>query len=253
MKQLEISKLMDDYVDNEFCPEEGSAVSAEAVKARVLAQAAPLGKGRMPRKKKLLLAAALAAVMVVLVGAGIPQRIYQLAAGTVGFSGDRDSKTISYQYQDGSRLMELEDGRLYFVLNGERTDVTDLIDRETPYLYNGNDPEHGLTYYAILGGTPERYGWFQWIAVPDPFTPDDAPAADGDGTVYTYEFSFLVQDDGEPYRVGSAGAGNPVWQMLDDFNGISAEDLQWLRAGVDELEIPFIDSTNETVTTIQEK
>ena len=71
MKKLEISRLMDEYTDNEFFPQEGETADPPAVKARVLAQAAPANR-RAPRKKRLLWAAALAAVMVLLVGAGLP-------------------------------------------------------------------------------------------------------------------------------------------------------------------------------------
>lgn len=61
MRRFEISRLMDEYEDNEFFPQGGETADLQAVKARVLAQAAPAGRRRMPRKKKLLLAAALAA------------------------------------------------------------------------------------------------------------------------------------------------------------------------------------------------
>lgn len=252
MKKLEISRLMDEYTDTEVFPGGGSAADVAAVKARVLASTkAPAQRKRMPRKKKVLLAAALAAVMLVLVGAGFPSVIYRLAGGTVGFIQDASSRTIHYQ-QDAP-LMELEDGRLYFVLDGERTDITDLIDEETPYIYNGTDRETGMTYYIILGGTPDHYGWFQWIAVPDPFAadPDYVSIANEEGLVYTYEFGFTALGDGGLYPVGGCGTGSPDWQMFSDFNSaIAAADFQWLRAAADELGIPFIDSSRETVTTI---
>ena len=44
MRRLEISRLMDEYVDNEFFPQDREAADAQAVKARVLAaQAAETG------------------------------------------------------------------------------------------------------------------------------------------------------------------------------------------------------------------
>ena len=48
MKRLEISRLMDEYQDNEFFPEEGSSAGTQAVKDRVLAQARPGKKRRIP-------------------------------------------------------------------------------------------------------------------------------------------------------------------------------------------------------------
>ena len=84
MKRLRISKLMDEYTDTEVFPEGGSTADPEAVKRWVLSHAerpvkklAPQKKS-MPRKKKLWLAAALAAVMVVLVGAGVPYMQHRL-------------------------------------------------------------------------------------------------------------------------------------------------------------------------------
>ena len=47
-------------------------------------------------------------------------------------------------------LLRWRDGQLFFVLNEERTDITDKISDDTPYIYDGSDPETGLTYYFFL-------------------------------------------------------------------------------------------------------
>ena len=70
MKRLEISKLMDEYVDTEFFPEGGGTADLQAVKARVLARAEPAKKRPRPHLKTVLIAAALAAVGVLCVAAG---------------------------------------------------------------------------------------------------------------------------------------------------------------------------------------
>ena len=256
MKRLTISSLMDEYQDNEFFPQGGNAADPEAVKRRVLASAKAPAKRekRMPAKRKALLAGALAAAMVVLVGAGFPQKVYQLATGTLSFTEDAISRTISYESHVSP--IELEDGRLYFVLDGQRTDVTDLIDENTPYIYDAGDPEQDMVYYLILGGTPEHYGAFQWITVPNPFTSDEerfASIADDNGIVYEYAFDIVTTQNSEPYRVGVLGTGHPDWRMFSDFRdgaGVNLSDFQWLCAAAEELKIPFIDSTGETVTTI---
>lgn len=159
MKQLEISRLMDDYVDNEFCLEEGSAVSAAAVKARVLAQAAPAKKRRMPRWKTALIAAALAAGALTTVAAGLPDRVFQLAFGGKAFY--RPSDGLYVESFDGIDPVLAEDGRLWLTVNGVRTDITDLVDEETPYIYDNTDPATGHRDYLIVGGTVEDYGWFE--------------------------------------------------------------------------------------------
>ena len=103
----------------------------------------------------MFLAAGLAAALV-LVGAGFPSMIYQLVNSTLTFEQSPDSTSVTYEHNVSS--IEAEDGRLFFVLDGERTDITDLINEDTPYIYDGSDPETGLTYYLIMGGTPENYG-----------------------------------------------------------------------------------------------
>ena len=168
MKQLEISKLMDDYVDNEFCPEEGSAVSAAAVKARVLAQASPAKKRRMPRWKTALIAAALAAGALLSIAAAFPVFVSRQVDGSsmvVEMDGEH-YLYIGYDVSEWKEPIVLENGRLWLVVNSQRTDITDLIDEETPYIVEGADPKSGLKSYLIVGGTPENFGWAQWSELP---------------------------------------------------------------------------------------
>lgn len=233
MKRLEISRLMDEYQDNEFCPEGGSIAEPEAVKRRVLAKARVLAqKKRTTGKKKLLLAAGLAAVMVVLVGAGFPSMVYRLVSGTLAFEQTPDSRKIIYE---GSSFLELEDGRLFFALEGERTDITDLISADAPYIYDGSDPETGMVYYVIMGGTPEQYGWLEWIKVPNPF--GDGEIVDEEGRLCTYHFNCVTyneQGERNAYATGGAGMDALDWQ--------DAKDFPWLIAAAEELHIPFVDS-----------
>lgn len=159
MKRLEISRLMDDYVDNEFCPEEGSAASAAAVKAQVLAQASPAKKRRMPRWKTALIAAALAVGAVLCIAAGLPDRIFQLASG--GKALYRPADGLHIESFNGVGPIAAEEGRLWLTINGQHTDITDLIDEATPYIYDNTDPATGYRDYLIVGGTVEDYGWFE--------------------------------------------------------------------------------------------
>lgn len=169
MKQLEISRLMDEYQDNEFCPEEGSAASAAAVKARVLAQAAPAKTWRRPPLKAALIAAALVVGLVATAAAAdLPMKMYKLVTG--------DSMVIQLDptgqhylrraWEMDGPPVTLENGRLWLVIEDERIDVTNFIDEETPYIVEGEDPESGLKNYLIVGGTPEDYGWFMWAELP---------------------------------------------------------------------------------------
>lgn len=44
--------------------------------------------------------------------------------------------------------------------------VTDQVDEKTPYVDTWWDGEGNL-YYVIVGGTPEDYGWYEGVTVPD--------------------------------------------------------------------------------------
>lgn len=194
MKRLEISKLMDEYMDNEFCPEEGSATSTAVVKARVLAQASPAKKRRMPRWKTALIAAALAVGAVLCIAAGLPATVYHLLnGGTVTVQqGPNGYKSYDFSNQFPTEPVVLENGRLWLVLDGERTDITDQINMETPYIMEHTDPESGLTNFLIVGGTPEDFGYCSYQEVPS-----GGFAGGGSGGCYT-SYSTI---DGVPYDV----------------------------------------------------
>ena len=158
MKRLKISKLMDGYTDEEFFPEGEETANPEAVKARVLARAVSGKKRRRPTLKTVLIAAALAVGCLTTVAAGLPDRVFQLASGGKAFY--RPS-VVYVESFDGIDPVLAEDGRLWLTVNGVQTDITDLVDEETPYIYDNTDPVTGYRDYLIVGGTVEDYGWFE--------------------------------------------------------------------------------------------
>ena len=170
MKRLEISRLMDEYSDTEFFPEGGSAADTQAVKDRVLAQAAPAKTRRMPPLTKVLIAAALAVGCLTLsVMADLPQRVYgAILGGTViaePIQLENGFQSTQYTLTDvgWERPIVLEEGRLWLTIDGTRTDVTDLIDAETPYIVSRTFPENNNTAHLVVGGTPEDFGYVQFI------------------------------------------------------------------------------------------
>lgn len=188
MKQLKISKLMDEYTDTEFFPTGGSAVDPEAVKERVLARAAPAKRRRIPSLKTVLLAAVLAVgcLLSIAAAAGLPMRVYQLVSGSVTIQFDETDEHAKYFRWGSSNPIVLEDGRLWLVLsNEERTDITELIDADTPYIVEGIDPETGLKSYLAVGGTPEDYGWYQVVEV----GPEDHPGSSWNTFSVCYEIN----------------------------------------------------------------
>lgn len=167
MKKLKISSLMNEYQDQESEPvPQPGLVDGERVRQRVLGQVA----GRRRRKlRRAVIAAVAAAACLGLVAWTWGERIYQMASGgQVTIGEGYGSVTMSDgKGEEGEPLVvSLEAGRLWFVAGGERTDITDLVDEDTPYVHTYTDGE-GVLHYFLVGGTPEDYGWFEGLKAPD--------------------------------------------------------------------------------------
>ena len=168
LKQIEISRLMNGYVDEELQPREG-LVDRERVKERVRAR---LHRGRL-RKRRVLLAAAALTVCLGLVGWSYGERILQLAGGgQVTIGGSAGAGYVQAEGSDGCDesgaplMVSLKEGRLWVLARGQRMDVTDQVNENTPYVDTWWD-EEGNLYYVIVGGIPEDYGWYQGVTAPD--------------------------------------------------------------------------------------
>ena len=167
LKKLKISSLMNEYQDQESEPvPQPGLVDGERVRQRVLGQVA----GRRRRKlRRAVIAAVAAAACLGLVAWTWGERIYQMASGgQVTIGEGYGSVTMSDgKGEEGEPLVvSLEAGRLWFVAGGERTDITDLVDEDTPYVHTYTDGE-GVLHYFLVGGTPEDYGWFEGLKAPD--------------------------------------------------------------------------------------
>ena len=178
--KLEISKLMDHYADTEFCPQEGEFVDAEAVRDRVLAQTVPTHRKKRWGTKLLLVAAALAACVGVM-AAGRAMVGYVSPTGAVLAGGDG----VSYAKGSDAELVVLEEGRLWFVADGQRIDITDLVDENTAYTYVVSDPDTGATSSIIAGGTPEDFGWCEIF---------EGPGAGGMGSGENFIVNYVNMD-----------------------------------------------------------
>lgn len=235
MKRLTISKLMDEYTDTEFFPTGGTTANPEAVKDWVLANAKPAKqKKQLPKKKNLLLAAALAVVLILLVGAGFPYIEHQLVSGKLIFEETSNGRITGLVHY-GSPV-EAEEGRLFLNQNdSQRLDITDLISEDVPYLYDGSDPDTGMTYYLIVGGTPDHCSYLEWMTAPTPFGYDDDPTAGAHGsriaTVYAFE---CVTPNHSEDRAFGEGTGFDMPVQVYDWMA-----QPWLLAGLNELGIPF--------------
>lgn len=160
-KEYEITELMRDYTDDEFNIEGENAADTERVAEIVMAKVKE--KKRIKPMYKVLIAAAAAAVLAMGAAAattGFMSGSYTTASGIVfdyKFSDDGDY-LIEWERDAIDGLMTLEDGRLYLNIADGHTDITDLIDRQTPYIYSYTVSGLGATGYVIAGGTAEEYG-----------------------------------------------------------------------------------------------
>ena len=197
MKKYEITELMREYTADEFGIEGENAADTEKVVESVMGQVKPKGKVK-PLFKVLVAAAAMCVVGGSVVGASIlTSGQFTTAAGreiTFGIYHDHQESTATV---DGlETLVTLEDGRLYFNVNGESTDITDLTDSQTPYIYSYTVSETGKPAYIIAGGTPEEYGVVELIYM-------DVIGWQGDGAIngeiYGRDLSVRIYDPDDRY------------------------------------------------------
>ena len=130
----------------------------------------PPAKRKGPRPLRMaLIAAALVAVGALCIAAGVPYRVYNFFSGgtmTVMPAGNDviGGGSMTIAGIDDSPLV-LEGGRLWFVNGKERTDITDPIDGDTPYIYEHVDSATGYRGYVIMGGTVDDFGWAEYISM----------------------------------------------------------------------------------------
>lgn len=128
-------------------------------------------KRRMPKIGKFVLAAALAVGCVLSIAAGLPGQVYNfMTGGSVTFMPSSDGKIGGAEMvlgdEDDTPIVQ-ENGKLWFVGGGERTDLTGLIDENTPYVYENTDPATGNKGYVIVGGTVDHFGWAEFFGTED--------------------------------------------------------------------------------------
>ena len=157
---MKITELMREYTDEEFNIEGENAADTEKVLKSVMVQVKP------KKKVKPLVKALIAAAAAVCVAGGTVAAASILTSGRFTTAAGRDIEfeihdegwTSSGTLEGLDTVVTLEDGRLYFNINGKSTDITYLVDRQTPYVYSYTIGETGEPAYIIAGGTPEDYG-----------------------------------------------------------------------------------------------
>lgn len=176
MKEYRISELMENYTDNEFFVEGEQTVDTEKAVSELLGQVRP--KKRMKPIFKMLIAAAAAAALFAgatiasssIIGKGHFTTALNARVEYDSWDGREGeyythSQLFSYETTDLIYPTEERDGRLYFTADEQNVDITDLIDRKTPYIYTYTIPQTGFPVHIIVGGDPDELSYVELIGV----------------------------------------------------------------------------------------
>ena len=109
-----------------------------------------------PRFRRVPFVLIAAIIAMLLMGAAGIVRIYNLVTG---FSIEQTGNRFGIDFSTSIPPVVLEDGRLWFTADGQRIDITDQIDNDTPFIYTTVNPRTKQPAYIIIGGTPENFGY----------------------------------------------------------------------------------------------
>lgn len=187
MKKIDITELMDNYTDNEFNIGGEAGVEADKVVSAVLPQV----KQRKKVKPlfKVIVAAAAAVVLAgtaVGVTAGVGHFFHTPTGTYIEYHNvENYPSALSVKFDTNSEIspIELRDGKLWFICDGQEIDLTGLIDEETPYIYTYENEDSGENSYVVVGGTVEEYGYANIFTIND----DRWNTVEATGTAATYD------------------------------------------------------------------
>ena len=74
--------------------------------------------------------------------------------------------SAEYDFSNYEPWAQVKDGRLFFVLNGKWTDITDVCGKDKCFRYEQTEG-NGYKTTLFVGGTPDDYGWGQIIRNPN--------------------------------------------------------------------------------------
>lgn len=200
MKQIEISEIMDEYVDNDLFFDGESEINTEAVKSKTFGKIqglsiAPKKKIKRPAKIIAAVAAAALCLSAVSVAADLPERFFGSIRGKTNAVVTLNRGNINWDFDDVTDPFEYRNGRIIFTAMGGEEDITDLIDDETPYIASYVSYETGLTNYIAIGGEPGHTGFQEFIN----FGTEEEPCWSGYGVFAQKGFPVSVYGVGIEY------------------------------------------------------
>ena len=167
MKEYEITELMRAYTDDEFGIEGENAADTDKVVESVMGQVT--AKKKVKPLLKVIAAAAAAAVLTgaTVLAVTLNGSFTTITGQQVDYEMDGDIGNIRVTPGEYKNVITLENGRLYFTTRNERTDVTELVNRDTPYILPYTNADTGKDAYLIAGGTPDNYGYVDLTYIAD--------------------------------------------------------------------------------------
>ena len=172
--EIRIHELLNGYEDISVPMEETDVVSAMKIKELTRIKIEQTETQYNPRhtSRKRILTLALAAALMLSLGIAA----YSAGPSIFGWGGNMEIRaeeteggvqTNVYVHTDDlTEPVSFENGRMYFIVNGEHIDITDQVSETRPYLYQFTDAEGVLHDWIIgkNGSELENYGYAEYLS-----------------------------------------------------------------------------------------
>ena len=185
-------------------------------------------KRRKPSVKALVLAAALAVGCVLSIAAGLPAQVYNFVTGgsvVVEPGGAEVNFTLTGDEEVSPVIVE--NGRLMLEADGQKLDITDKVDENTPYVQERTDPATGNKGYLVVGGTVEDFGWAEFF-----LTEDGTCSMMGDNA-----WDNMVPVDGKDIPLGQLTEDQIDALNKSDDNLMRTVNRPWLDKAITQLDL----------------
>ena len=181
-------------------------------------------KRRMPKVRTMILAAALAVgcLLSIAAAANVPARVYNFLTGGQYSTGANE---FNITLGGEAAPVKAENGRLWLEADGQRLDITDKVDENTPYIYERTDPVTGEKGCVVVGGTVEDFGWIEYFIV-------DGKIQAGNGYNYFHMEDQTVTDAGIEIVINSDDG-----TTTREVGGVTGRIVNrpWYQAALDQL------------------
>lgn len=235
-QQIEISRLMNDYIDEEFNISGKAAASAGAVKKAVMKQAEPKRNIRIFRKAAII-AAAVAAVGT-LTAAALPYGFLKSQTGAEYEFSEYESRTKTPGIDIDADLAVLpysvEDGKVYFTADNQHIDITEYMGSGHNYFYKYCDTDNQGGEYVIVmavGGEIDDPAYGEMVFQKDGHHLGAANYIGGGETFCYYKDGNVIMADSEEAEAESLEGcpwrtlKYPCWQEFDYYQLKWAKDI----------------------------